>query len=113
MHGLAGQQGGGHQCLVTGTPRAPEILLGAESTRARTDSEVVICPGQTLVLYTDGLIEHGRTAIDEGISRLTALVGELGGLDVDGLCDQLLERIVVGRSDDDVAIVAVRFHPED
>jgi serine phosphatase RsbU (regulator of sigma subunit) len=90
----------------------PEILLGAESTDPRTDHEVLIHPGQTLVLYTDGLVEHGRTGIDEGITRLTGLVGELVGLGVDALCDQLLERIVRQRSDDDVAIVAVRFHPE-
>jgi sigma-B regulation protein RsbU (phosphoserine phosphatase) len=90
----------------------PEILLGAESTRPRTDHEVQISPGQTLVLCTDGLVEHGRTGIDEGISRLTDLVGELGALGVDDLCDQLLQRIVQGRSDDDVAILAVRFHPE-
>jgi serine phosphatase RsbU (regulator of sigma subunit) len=90
----------------------PEILLGAESTDPRTDHEVLISPGQTLVLYTDGLVEHGRTGIDEGITRLTELVGELSGLGVDELCDQLLERIVQGRSDDDVAIVAVRFNPE-
>ncbi|TFV69935.1 GAF domain-containing protein [Blastococcus sp. CT_GayMR20] len=91
---------------------APEILLGAESTRPRTDHEVLIAPGRTLVLYTDGLVEHGRTGIDEGIARLTGIVGELGGLGVDPLCDRLLDRIVRQRSDDDVAIVAVRFHPE-
>ena len=91
----------------------PEILLGAESTRPRTDHEVLITPGQTLVLYTDGLVEHGRTLIDEGISRLSGLVAELSGLSADDLCDQLLMRIVEQRSDDDVAIVVVRFHTED
>jgi phosphoserine phosphatase RsbU/P len=90
----------------------PEILLGAESTGSRTDHEVQVGPGQTLVLCTDGLVEHGRTGIDEGIARLTELVGELGTLGVDGLCDELLQRIVQGRSDDDVAILAVRFHGE-
>jgi len=90
----------------------PEILLGAESREPRTDHEVTIGPGRTLVLYTDGLVEHGRTGIDEGITRLTGLVGELAGVGVDELCDQLLERIVRQRSDDDVAIVAVRFNPE-
>jgi sigma-B regulation protein RsbU (phosphoserine phosphatase) len=90
----------------------PEILLGAESSRPRTDHEVSIAPGRTLVLYTDGLVEHGRTLIDEGLSRLAGLAAELGGLGADELCDQLLQRIVENRSDDDVAIVAVRFHPD-
>ncbi|HEY0126579.1 MAG TPA: SpoIIE family protein phosphatase [Blastococcus sp.] len=91
---------------------APEILLGAESGVPRTDQDVLIGPGQTLVLYTDGLVEHGRAGIDEGIARLTGLAGELAELGVDDLCDQLLERIVRQRSDDDVALVVVRFHPE-
>ena len=91
---------------------SPETLLGAESTRHRTDHVVQVEPGQTLIFYTDGLVEHGRTLIDEGIARLATLVGELGHLSVDDLCDQLLTRIVRHRADDDVAIVAVRCHAE-
>jgi phosphoserine phosphatase RsbU/P len=91
----------------------PQILLGVESTLPRTDREVEIGPGQTLVLYTDGLVEHGRAGIDEGISRLAGLVGDLGDLGVDQLSDQLLERIVRQRSDDDIALLVVRFGPED
>jgi hypothetical protein len=51
--------------------------------------------------------------VREGIARLTAVTAELGHLTVDGLCDQLVERIVRHRSDDDIAIVAVRCHPQD
>ena len=90
----------------------PETLLGAESANHRTDHEYQVRPGQTLLFYTDGLVEHGRTHIDEGIRRLTRLLEELGDLSVDALCDRLLERIVRHRSDDDIAIVAVRCHPE-
>jgi len=90
----------------------PQILLGAESTVPRTDQQVSIGPGQTLVLYTDGLVEHGRAGIDEGTSRLVGLAGELGVLGVDEFSDQLLERIVRQRSDDDIALLVVRFGPE-
>jgi sigma-B regulation protein RsbU (phosphoserine phosphatase) len=96
---------------VLDTP--PEVLLGAETPSRRTDHEALLHPGDTLLFYTDGLIEHGRTLIDEGIARLTAVTAELGHLTVDELCDQLLERIVQHRSDDDIAIVAVRCHPHD
>ncbi len=89
----------------------PEMLLGAEAPDRRTDHEARLRPGDTLLFYTDGLIEHGRTLIDEGIARLTAVTAELGHLTVDQLCDQLLARIVRHRSDDDIAIVAVRCHP--
>ncbi len=91
----------------------PEMLLGAEAPDRRTDHEARLRPGDTLLFYTDGLIEQGRTLIDEGIARLTAVTAELGHLTVDQVCDQLLARIVQHRSDDDIAIVAVRCHPHD
>ncbi|SFL45235.1 PP2C family protein-serine/threonine phosphatase [Geodermatophilus ruber] len=88
----------------------PETLLGTGAHPARSDASVQLLPGDVVVFYTDGLVEQGRTGIDEGLARLTALVGELGPCGVDDLCDGLLERIVRHRSDDDVAIVAVAFH---
>jgi sigma-B regulation protein RsbU (phosphoserine phosphatase) len=92
---------------------APETLLGADSRRPRTDHRTLVHPDETVIFYTDGLVEHGRTSIDDGIARLTRLVAELAGASVDELCDLLLERIVDRRSDDDIAIVAVRCHPQD
>ncbi len=89
----------------------PEMLLGAEAPVRRTDHGTRLHPGDTLLFYTDGLVEHGRTLIDEGIARLTAVTAELAHVTVNELCDQLLERIVRHHSDDDIAIVAVRCHP--
>jgi len=91
---------------------AAETLLGTESRPRRTDHVVEIEPGSTLLFYTDGLVEHGRTLIDDGIGRLTRLAEQLGELSLDGLCDGLIERIVRRRADDDIAIVAVRCHPQ-
>jgi serine phosphatase RsbU (regulator of sigma subunit) len=85
----------------------PERLLGTESVHARSDHQALIGPGDTLIFYTDGLVEHGRIGIDEGIDRLTQVVGELGDLTVDKVCDELLNRIVPHRTDDDIAIIAV------
>jgi sigma-B regulation protein RsbU (phosphoserine phosphatase) len=91
----------------------PQTLLGAESTRPRTDAVAEVGPGDTLLFYTDGLVEQGRTGIDEGTDRLVAAVRELGAVPLDRLCDALIERIVGRRPDDDVAIVAVRCHTQD
>jgi hypothetical protein len=41
------------------------------------------------------------------------LLGELGGLPLDELSDQVLSRMRPHGSEDDVALVAVRLHPED
>ncbi|WNV73705.1 GAF domain-containing SpoIIE family protein phosphatase [Geodermatophilus sp. DSM 44513] len=86
----------------------PQTLLGAESTRPRTDSVVRIGAGDTLLFHTDGLVEQGRTGIDEGTERLVAAVRELGPVPPDRLCDALIERIVGNHPEDDVAVVAVR-----
>jgi sigma-B regulation protein RsbU (phosphoserine phosphatase) len=90
----------------------PEPLLGAETTHPRTDHVARLRPGDTVVFYTDGLVEQGRTTIDDGMARLVGVLAEVGDGDPDQLCDRLLERIVARRSEDDVAIIAVRCHPQ-
>jgi serine phosphatase RsbU (regulator of sigma subunit) len=90
----------------------PEPLLGADIPQARTDHLARLELGDTLLFYTDGLVEQGRTTIDEGLDRLTDVFRGVGDLSVDALCDALLDRIVARRSEDDVAIVAVRCHPQ-
>jgi serine phosphatase RsbU (regulator of sigma subunit) len=91
----------------------PERLLGAESSGPRSDHELVIAPRDTVVLYTDGLVETGRSGLDEGIARLSAALGRLHALPLPDLCDQLLEALVPGRAYDDIAVLAVRVLPDD
>jgi phosphoserine phosphatase RsbU/P len=91
----------------------PERLLGADASGARTNHEHLLRPGDTVVFCTDGLVEHGRSGIDEGLDRLIATLRQLRDTPLDELCDQLLDRIVTGRADDDIALLAVRCHPED
>jgi serine phosphatase RsbU (regulator of sigma subunit) len=92
--------------LVLDTP--PQRLLGTESAPTRADHEFLLRPGDTVVFYTDGLVEHGRTGIDEGIARITAHLPALCQAGLDELCDALLDRVVPGRADDDIALLAVR-----
>ena len=91
----------------------PDRLLGADATGPRADHDVLLRPGDTVVFYTDGLIEHGRTGIDEGIARLTDQLVDLTDLPLEKLCDQLLDGIAPGRADDDIAILAVRCHSQE
>ncbi len=93
---------------ITRLDSPPETLLGTGGRHARTDSEARLAPGDTLLFYTDGLVEQGRTLIDEGIARLAGVFTDVGHLPLGPLSDALLGRIVGGRSDDDVAIVVVR-----
>ncbi|MGN6131557.1 MAG: SpoIIE family protein phosphatase [Nocardioidaceae bacterium] len=98
---------------LTGT--AHDLLLGLDPGTPREERVVTLERGATLLLYTDGLVERRGEPLDEGLARLqqtlTGLVEEEPTLD--GLCDQVLRRMLPERHDDDVALVAVRLHPED
>jgi hypothetical protein len=62
-----------------------------------------------MVLITDGLIERPRESIAAGLDRLADVVSRYEG-DMDGLCDELLDKVGAGeRSIDDVAIICVRL----
>jgi serine phosphatase RsbU (regulator of sigma subunit) len=86
-----------------------ELLLGVDPGARRTESVVTLEPGSTVLLYTDGLIERRDGDLDEGMDRLRAAATELAGASLDDLCDQLIERLVEGRPEDDVALVAIRL----
>lgn len=89
-----------------------DLLLGVEPQTARTQSEVTLDRGATVVFYTDGLIERRGQPLEEGLGRLRDLLGELADLPLQQMCDQVLERLLPG-ADDDIALLAVRLHRQD
>ncbi|WP_246078707.1 SpoIIE family protein phosphatase [Modestobacter excelsi] len=92
---------------------APDLLLGVEPDRPRTDRVAEIDRGGTLLLYTDGLVERRDRDLDAGTVELVRVLGELTELPLQQLCDQLLERMYLPDTEDDVALLAVRLHPQD
>ena len=90
-----------------------ERLLGVDPDVARSESVVRLDRGATVLLYTDGLVERRDADLDAGLERLQTALADLGPLPLDQLCDALLDRLVHGRPDDDVALVAVRLHRQD
>ncbi|MEU2349468.1 SpoIIE family protein phosphatase [Modestobacter sp. NPDC049651] len=91
----------------------PDLMLGVDPGTARTDHTVPLPAGSTLLLFTDGLVERRDSDLDEGTDRLRAALTDLAGLPLEQLCDELLRRMLPGHRSDDVALVAVRAHPED
>jgi phosphoserine phosphatase RsbU/P len=87
--------------------RRPEPLLGVHAAPDRSDHELALAPGDTLLLYTDGLIERRTMPLDEGTEWLLRLLQEVGRKPLDQLCDTLL-REIGDPVDDDVALLAVR-----
>jgi serine phosphatase RsbU (regulator of sigma subunit) len=68
--------------------------------------------GDTLLLYTDGLVERRDSDLTDGIERLRATLVDVGGLPLDEVCDALLGRLLPDHADDDVALVALRVLPD-
>lgn len=66
-------------------------------------------PGSTLVLYTDGLVERRGEHLDVSLTRLVETAARLGpDLDVDELAE-----LLAADAQDDVAVIAVRFAPDE
>ena len=87
--------------------RDPDLLLGVDPGTRRVDHECVLYQGDTVVLYTDGLVERRGVSIDDGLQRLLDITADETGLPLDKLCDLLLATSS-GRADDDVAVLALR-----
>ena len=92
---------------------ASELMLGVDPTVPRTDSVVSVRRGATLLLYTDGLVEGRDLPLDDGIARLREALAELADRPLAELCDEVIDRLRPEGLQDDVALVAVRLHPED
>jgi PAS domain S-box-containing protein len=90
-----------------------DLMLGVDPTVRRRDSVVSLDRGTTVLLYTDGLIERRGSDLDDGMERLRAAAAELAAHPLDDLCDEIIERLVDGQPQDDVALVAIRLHRQD
>jgi serine phosphatase RsbU (regulator of sigma subunit) len=92
--------------------RPSDLLLGVAPDVARHDHVVDLCPGATVLLYTDGLVERRDATLDDGLSRLLAAAGDLAARPVDELCDEIIARLHPELTDD-IALLALRVHDPD
>jgi serine phosphatase RsbU (regulator of sigma subunit) len=84
-------------------------LLGVTPVTPRAEAEVVMRAGDTLVAYTDGLVEHPNESIDDGIADLAVRAPELAR-DAPNLADALLASVAEPRRDD-AAVLVVKLQP--
>jgi PAS domain S-box-containing protein len=84
----------------------PDRLLGVDPAVPRNDHEVILGPGDLVLLYSDGLIERRGTDLDDGLRWLTSTVAGLADLDHERLCDTLLD-LVAEHTEDDVVLLAL------
>jgi phosphoserine phosphatase RsbU/P len=88
--------------------RTPDRLLGVTPDAERADHEISFGPGDTLLLYTDGLVERRTVPLDEGTAWLVRELSAIGRAPLDRLCDDLVTQMG-SELDDDVAFLAVRL----
>ncbi|MFE2015811.1 SpoIIE family protein phosphatase [Streptomyces sp. NPDC059491] len=88
-----------------------DILLGAVSPFAYREQRIGLRAGDTLLLYTDGLVERRHAGLDEGLALFASEVERLADHEPDRLVDELL-RTATGDTDDDTSIVAVLVRDE-
>ncbi|MEJ5914673.1 GAF domain-containing SpoIIE family protein phosphatase [Pseudokineococcus sp. 1T1Z-3] len=90
-----------------------DLLLGVRPDAPRSDHEHVLHPGSTVLLYTDGLVERRDRPVRQGLEELCQAVRRHADLPLEELVDTLLADMVGGHGADDVALLALRAHPED
>jgi serine phosphatase RsbU (regulator of sigma subunit) len=92
-----------------------DLLLGVLPDTRRSETAVEVGTDSTVLLYTDGLVERRGEALDRGLDRLRSTLERLSprGLPLGDLCDEVLARMSPEHAEDDVAMVAVRLHPQD
>ncbi|MCW7947358.1 protein phosphatase, partial [Streptomyces hygroscopicus] len=76
----------------------------------RPQATTTYTPGDTLILYTDGLIERRGEDIDTGLTRLTSTLATCTEFGAEHLADALLARLgLASGAGDDIAMVVVRL----
>ena len=89
-------------------PPPDGLLLGADPGAEYAEATTRLRPGDTLLLFTDGLVERRDEPIDDAMAALTRLASRPVS-DVSAFADQLLANIA-SDTGDDACLVAVHLH---
>jgi serine phosphatase RsbU (regulator of sigma subunit) len=84
----------------------PGSMLGVD-VDVRQDARLHLPAGGTLLLVTDGLVERRDRSFDAGMRLLFQVANPVDD-DLDLFCDRLLRELDSDRSEDDIALVAIR-----
>ncbi|MFF8598450.1 PP2C family protein-serine/threonine phosphatase [Streptomyces sp. NPDC015232] len=90
-----------------------DVLLGAVPGFAYQERRTALHPGDTLLLYTDGLVERRHEGLGPGLARLLAVANRVAGRESPELLVDALLGMALGDTDDDTSVVAVRVRRPD
>ena len=98
---------GPESCELAEVRADPPLGLGEEYAR----HTLTLGPDQTLVAFTDGILERRAEAITLSLQRLIATCAP-GPRAPEALCEHLMREMLADLpNDDDAAVVAVRLAP--
>jgi anti-sigma regulatory factor (Ser/Thr protein kinase) len=84
--------------------------LGSLPFAAYHEAQETLQPGDTILLYTDGLVERRREPLTTGLERLRTLAA--APVSAEGLCQRVVDQLVpAAGGEDDIALVALRLAP--
>jgi hypothetical protein len=87
---------------------AGSLPLAVLDDLVRPERDVVLAPGSTLLLYTDGLVERRDQDLDQGMDRAVTAVTEGRHLAPAALAELLTDQLLSDAPDDDVAFLLYR-----
>jgi serine phosphatase RsbU (regulator of sigma subunit) len=94
-------------------PLRSDLPIGLVPTTTRHEHTVELHPDDTLVLYTDGLVERRDHNIRDDVAALARALQGTHTATVEEVVQIALARMLPGPGEDDVAIVALRTGRED
>ncbi|MGW4379614.1 SpoIIE family protein phosphatase [Kitasatospora sp. NPDC004531] len=99
---------------ATGPPRLltaedADLPLCVDARRTRSTHREPMSPGETLLFYTDGLVEVPGEHLGDGIARLCEAAAAARHRPLHDLCEHLADRVADVR--DDIALIAFRPVP--
>jgi PAS domain S-box-containing protein len=91
---------------VLSTPS--DVLLGSHTDSVRHQHSLDLNLDETLLLYTDGLVERRTEILDAGLDRLALAFAQASATSSSDICSQIAEQMLPEPPGDDVALLAVR-----
>ncbi|GAB3256454.1 GAF domain-containing SpoIIE family protein phosphatase [Kineosporia babensis] len=88
-----------------------DLLLGIPFDLRRHTHQTELAPGDTLVLYTDGLIERPGRTLSHGQEALCRSASEHYQRPAQEMLDHILRDLITNAPDDDCAVLVIRLTP--
>ncbi|MEV7175156.1 SpoIIE family protein phosphatase [Kitasatospora sp. NPDC093679] len=85
------------------------MLLGAVPGARYRPARLRLEPGDTLLLYTDGLVERRGGDLGQGVHRLVEALRDYRADDIEGCLDHVLRRLGAPNPLDDTCLVGLRL----